>query len=199
MICHICGESAVGQCQSCWKFFCFKHGDRQCETCANSAASFSLPIVSQAIKRDGRDTPLSREIKERVRRMHMEGTELQRVIPIVQTEKWGDLDLTLSSLEVFEDGSILRYQTQGELIFRLPQLLLNDIISSRPSLNVEDDVGTEYYAFMGAGGGDESLWQGSVRITPAIPSAAGTLRIRVRPPRSLTPTESLPATFEVAL
>jgi hypothetical protein len=34
MICHVCGQAAVGQCVSCLRFYCRLHGDRTCSACA---------------------------------------------------------------------------------------------------------------------------------------------------------------------
>jgi hypothetical protein len=38
MICYICGQPAVGQCQSCRRFYCKEHGDLRCQNCAPPGA-----------------------------------------------------------------------------------------------------------------------------------------------------------------
>lgn len=38
MICHICHEPASGQCKSCLRFYCPRHGDLTCVECAHVTA-----------------------------------------------------------------------------------------------------------------------------------------------------------------
>jgi hypothetical protein len=48
MVCHECGQPAVGQCQWCSKFYCSAHGDKVCVTCGrkwNRIRAIVLPLV----------------------------------------------------------------------------------------------------------------------------------------------------------
>jgi hypothetical protein len=36
MICHVCGEQAIGQCKTCNRFYCKEHGNITCVVCAES-------------------------------------------------------------------------------------------------------------------------------------------------------------------
>jgi hypothetical protein len=38
MICHVCQAQAIGQCKSCGKFYCSRHGDVYCVRCAEAVA-----------------------------------------------------------------------------------------------------------------------------------------------------------------
>src|SRR5947209_8397418 len=46
MICHLCGQQAIGQCRSCLKFYCGKHGDGECGQCSQGLQ----PALSPARK-----------------------------------------------------------------------------------------------------------------------------------------------------
>jgi hypothetical protein len=48
MICHLCGQQAVGQCQTCLKFYCAGHGDRVCVSCATEQAITAAPPARAA-------------------------------------------------------------------------------------------------------------------------------------------------------
>src|SRR5262249_1923201 len=47
MICHVCEQQAIGQCKSCGKFYCAKHGDVYCTPC-----STSIKGSGQALERE---------------------------------------------------------------------------------------------------------------------------------------------------
>lgn len=50
MVCHVCGQPAVGQCKTCAKFYCNAHGDVICERCAAVGApirQFAAPVAKK--------------------------------------------------------------------------------------------------------------------------------------------------------
>jgi hypothetical protein len=47
MICHVCGQPAVGQCVSCLRFYCPLHGDRTCSACTGQEAIRADPPPSR--------------------------------------------------------------------------------------------------------------------------------------------------------
>ena len=43
MICHVCGEQAVGQCKTCNRFYCRLHGNITCYACGESVQESPSP------------------------------------------------------------------------------------------------------------------------------------------------------------
>jgi hypothetical protein len=53
MVCHVCGQPAVGQCKSCAKFYCNAHGDVICERCAANGPpvrQYAAPVAKEPPK-----------------------------------------------------------------------------------------------------------------------------------------------------
>jgi hypothetical protein len=46
MICHVCGEQAIGQCQSCGRFYCKHHGNIRCVACTDGIQESPNRVVS---------------------------------------------------------------------------------------------------------------------------------------------------------
>ncbi len=69
----------------------------------------------------------------------MDAKLLRRVVPIALTSAWGDGQLNLVSLEIYEDGSILHYRLlgQGRLT---PDRLAAEFLAADPMFKVEDDA-----------------------------------------------------------
>ena len=134
---------------------------------------------------------------------YVRATRLRRVVPIAESRTITEGDLTLTSLDLFEDGSILNYfmvgneeviRRQAEHHAEIQRLVgLNDrdalrryaesTLSVRMGMNVhmrlEDDLATGYQGLARGGGGSENRWESSYGFTPAVPAEATRLRILV--------------------
>ena len=136
----------------------------------------------------------------------MQGQKLLRVVPIVQSCEIEGGSVTLVALEIYEDGSILRYfavrsqppQERSQVIAKNVQRLadegrgdelrayLEQHLRGSPShfgegvgVRLEDDAGTQYASMpRGAGGGDDR-WDASLSFTPRIPAKAKQLKLIV--------------------
>ena len=224
MLCYVCLQPAVGQCQSCLRFYCREHGDRLCTRCAppkpltsylpvgavpgqarpsppapsaptgsilgDDTASNSTGLLSRLRRikagRGAQKVSLSLPRKT-YRRNYVEisAVRLRRVVPIVMSREWGDAEMILVSLEIYDDGCILRYrrlESSARSLSAPPHWLLAELKASSPMFWVEDNLGTEYTAMPSGGGGASSNFDGAVRIKPAVPDAASTLRVSVRLP-----------------
>jgi hypothetical protein len=149
----------------------------------------------------------SEESEERLaqrQRFQMNARELKRVVPIAQSTAWGEKQLTLISLEAYEDGSTLRYQINGadEPMFSGELDWSTWQISTHPNFRAEDDAGSNYFVFFGGGGsgGTNGAWRGEVRMTPELSQSASTVSFFVRQPLGASATDSGSATrFDIAL
>jgi hypothetical protein len=102
---------------------------------------------------------------------------LLRVVPVVQTHTVGESQLTVVSLELYDDAftahvriKSLEEPQPGNRFFRMP---------AWPQINFEasDDTGRQYVASLGAGGGGDTDYRFEVNFTPAIPSEAQILTL----------------------
>lgn len=185
MRCHMCHEMAVGQCQSCWKFYCQAHGDILCEQCkpeqprTDVGAHTSLTAAHQIGHAEEEGQGTSSHLPSSLPGI-MEARVLERVVPIAQTKTQGSTELTLLSLEVYDDGFILHYQLRAleeEREVR-PGVM---IFPGHPEVifEIRDDLGNEYKGFPGGAGGSHKQWRGEHRFTPRIDQKARTLHLRV--------------------
>jgi hypothetical protein len=204
----------------CWRFYCALHTlSSRCTACLQRAEERrregerimerlkqgQMPQgTNLVIGEFGRSTELSDAEKAELRHHHMEGADLLRVVPIVQSVPWSGKKLTLRSLELYTDGSLLSYllvPTTEQPPFAPPAHdLVHAFRASQPQFRIEDDVGTVYeVGFSSGGGGPVQRYES--KITPHIPSGASALRIFVRLPLAAgTDTTSGPETrFDIAL
>ena len=184
MNCHICDESATGQCQVCWKFYCASHGDRVCRSCQSQGGTTAAPA--------GWDRMGAVVGEHRVpgsprpeRPPDIEGQPLQRVIGVgqnIQLGEAGETEVTLVSLELFEGGFIANFRLRGWGPGTNPHADLRQpgFIRS-PEFYVEaiDDQDNKYQAFPGSGGGGRAHWRKSHRFSPELATAEGELHVTI--------------------
>lgn len=132
------------------------------------------------------------------------GVELRRVLPIVRSCQVEGGSVTLVSLELYEDGSILRYyavpaqplQERSLAVVRDIQRLaqegraeeLRAYVEQRMlgmprefgqdiGVRMEDDAGTQYESMPRGGGGGDYRWEASIGFTPRVPAEAKRLTL----------------------
>jgi hypothetical protein len=204
MKCHICSEAAIGQCQNCWKFYCLAHGDVFCLRCQESRSrppsSSGLPSAGMHVVRQGAP-PGPRPPG------FMEAKVLRGVIAIGETRTADRAEISLLSLESYDDGFILRYRLLTHAPLTSPPAGLPHMpLVPTLLLNVKDDVGNEYRGGPGGWGGGDRLWQGEARLTPAVADEATSLEVRVeeiqwlsRSPSQRSRVQPGPWTFHIRL
>jgi hypothetical protein len=116
------------------------------------------------------------------------GQSLIRLVPIVQSFESNGRKLTISCLEIYEDGVYLMYQapTHGTL---------DQLTSfwSRCYFTMEDDMGNVYRPVGGGGSGDDSRMRWEAGFVPAIAVNARAVVIRAfatRNPLGVAPAAS---------
>ena len=189
MHCHICNEPAIGQCQSCWKFYCASHGDMTCEKCAQRPAgdgavfSWTRPVrqgagfgVTTLQAPQGGEPRVRPELPPGFFR----GEVLRGVLAVAEMRHTGAADLTLVSLESYEDGFSVFWRLRSTTPHPEPA---SPFAVAHPRLvfaPVHDDSGAKYEGGIGGGGGGSAeLWRGEARFTPAIADAAQRLDVRI--------------------
>ena len=186
MNCHICANSATGQCQVCWKFYCADHGDRICQTCQKQREATGNPAGW-----DSMGTVIGEHRSPRTPRGNrppgpdIERQPLQRVIGVGQNVRLGDTgetEVTLVSLELFEGGFVANFRLRGWGPGTNPHADLPQpgFIRS-PDFYVEafDDQGNKYQAFPGSGGGGSAHWRKSHRFSPELATKDGHLHVTI--------------------
>jgi hypothetical protein len=136
------------------------------------------------------------------------GETLQRVLPIAQTASIDKGRLTLISLEIYEDGSLIRFHclvtetpawsrhgetavlrtatgvpSRAEEDTRPPEdsAPWNGVWEPLPfSLQIEDDTGTKYATIPRGWSAEKRIARGEIGFTPPPPDTARTLRITVQ-------------------
>lgn len=194
MICFVCSEPAVGQCQVCWRFYCSQHGDRRCVECSHSTPS------SEFMKPQGVGIS-SVEVRSlepaRV-------SNLQRVIASGEQQTYEGLSLSLVSVEVYDDGFAANFRlafAESTAARRIPGL------TPLLAVSAMDAQGTTYYASPAPAIGPLGDWHATIRFEPALHSAAGQLTASIvkiewlpAPPTSEIITKWYgPWTFQVTL
>jgi hypothetical protein len=106
----------------------------------------------------------------------MKATRLKRVLAVGETQTTGDREVTLLSLEFYDDGLRVVWRVR----------LLNDDADSRTAIlrdkpAVGDDKNTQYnVAGIGGGsGGSDTLWWATEELTPAVPDDATQLTVEI--------------------
>ncbi|HEY7269070.1 MAG TPA: hypothetical protein VH951_04515, partial [Dehalococcoidia bacterium] len=137
MRCHICNEPSVGQCTACFKFYCRDHGDGRCQTCVEEGrpaerggfGRVATNSISTNLKGQVGYTGSGQLDRATWQRYHLKADQLRRVVPIVRSCQLADGKVTFASLEVYEDGAILRYSATGTSIADNLERM-NDLASS---------------------------------------------------------------------
>jgi hypothetical protein len=180
MNCYVCGQPAIGQCQSCWKFYCHPHGEVLCEGCQALRCRQAAEAMDRAAARAGKGDDGERQVTLVVETHHVEAKELERIVPMMQAQIHGATEIELISLECYDDGFILNYRT------RIVEEALSEgvvLVSPFPLLafDVEDDHGRSYNhaSGMGAGGHSGGYYRGLASFTPRLPADASHLSIHV--------------------
>lgn len=155
----------------------------------------------------------------------LQATKLLRVVPIAQSCAVEGGELTVASIELYEDGCILHChvipsddapprfepgQGQGYRVSTarmegpglrnapVPLPRSPALPDDRFRLRLEDDAGTRYAGGARAGGGNNLRWETSYGFTPAVPDAATALRLFVHPAPS-PPGSAAIHVFEIPL
>jgi hypothetical protein len=106
---------------------------------------------------------------------------LERVLGIGRSQTRADTELTLLSLEMYDDGFILNYRVRGTDLGEWAGLAF---IFAPPIPNAPfaatDDKGARYIGMpWGGSGGPGGDWRGDVHFTPKVTEGAKELVIRV--------------------
>jgi hypothetical protein len=128
---------------------------------------------------------------------------LRRVLPIVQSFTVENGELTVVSLDLYDDGSILNYFIVGneemqrqqaehnaemqrlarladrEAMRRYVQANLPGRFGPNVYVRMEDDLGTAYAGLNRSANGSEIRWEANYGFTPVVPLEATCLRIMV--------------------
>jgi hypothetical protein len=145
------------------------------------------------------------------------GEVLLRVLPIAQTASIDKGRLTLISLELYEDGSLIRFHClvtgkpgwgrHGETAVLRTATVQGGAEGGTPedsapwnglweplpfSLQIEDDAGTKYAAIPRGWSAQGQIARGEIGFTPPPPDTARTLRITVQGGPSLQRSPETP-------
>ncbi len=177
MVCHICGQQAIGLCQACWKAYCRQHGERLCGECRQRPAQGRGSVASVVL---GHEAGEHRTVPSRTQEPFTSKTdELVSVIGVAQRVQAGETNITLLSLERYVSGFILNFRlgakngsppVPGPGFFpKFPQF---DVV-------VTDNRGNSYQGHAGSGGGSVGEWRSERRYSPAPASAATSLKVTI--------------------
>ncbi len=208
MKCHICGEPSVGQCQSCWKFYCAEHGDVFCQECADVQAAAQEPSLT-----GNTDEPDNQESDEGPVRLEVipgvqigDEEELRRVIPVVQSQTRRGSRVTVVSIEVYDIGFAVIHEWRRVKGSLKPHE--SDHWMSLPvvSWSATDDKGREYRMGSSRSSGDAHFLRQRNDFGPSLPPDAKLLMLSVeemfwsaRRPSQRPRVERGPWRFEVPL
>ncbi len=201
MKCHVCGEPSVGQCQSCWKFYCAEHGDVFCQECSK-AESAGRP--DEPDKQEGGEGPVRLEVIPGLQIGDEE--ELRRVIPVVQSQTQRGSRVTVVSIEAYDIGFAVIHEWRRVKGWQKPQE--SDFWLSLPvvSWSTTDDKGREYRMGSSRSGGDAHFLRQRTEFGPSLPPDAKRLILSVeemfwsaRRPGQRPRVERGPWRFEVPL
>ena len=178
MNCHICSQPATGQCQVCSKFYCADHGDVMCQVCQGqrgvigpSAGSASGGIV------------IGRPSSTRSSPSNIEAQSLQRVIGVGQAVRHGQIEVTLLSLELYEQGFVVNFNLRDWGRGSTRDASLSDPDLFRAAMfdaTAVDDQGNIYRGFPGSGGGNSGQWRQAQHFTPEVATARGHLHVSIK-------------------
>lgn len=176
MLCHICESNAIGQCQVCWRFYCRAHGEVICQTCkakspdwmASQGQSDLTLSHTLSVSSPDQPTPTPEQLQEIMRQMGVvRKTILRRVVPVVQTQTIRDTQITLVSLDIYDECFVAHVRVR---ILDDDDDPTRSVFQGMPDIDwhVSDDTGREYSTSFGGGGGngDESRYE--FTVAPAI-------------------------------
>ena len=205
MVCHICGQSAIGQCQACWKFYCQSHGDLICRTCRQQRDT-DQPGDRSVVMVVGHDDPGHTEHHVRSHSPPDLGAEvLRRVIGVAQTAKVGDTELGLVSLELYPGGFIVNFRLREMAGDTSPATLS---FPKHPDFSPQatDDLGNVYEGYPRGAGGSPGHWRATYHFSPAPLAAAKAIQFTIAEvrwmahgPGQQSSAESGPWAFHVTL
>jgi hypothetical protein len=209
MICYVCGEPAVGQCQTCWRFYCKNHGDVRCQNCMGAAAVRQFPPAADSFAVFEEEPAV--QVGDKMRwPPHLPKPpglrSLERVIPVVTSQTRGRTELTVVSIESYDDGFVVNYIVRGgpsplrpkpdRAIFHVPHLWWEG----------SDDASVSYEALPRGSGGNAREFRGSTCFAPRLNPAASVLHLRVQEvqwlahfPREKSSLETGPWQFDITL
>jgi hypothetical protein len=176
MVCHVCDAPAIGQCQVCWRFYCREHGEIICEPCNEKSPDWqaspgqSDAVLSHTLSVSGPDEPppTPEQLQEMMKQMGLvRKTILRRVVPVVQTQTVGDTQITLVSLDIYEECFVANVRMRMLERDRDPA---RGPFQGMPDLDwhVSDNTGREYSTTFGGGGGNSDEFRWEVTVAPAI-------------------------------
>jgi hypothetical protein len=104
---------------------------------------------------------------------------LQRVIPAVQSQTVGEMQISIASLEIY-DGAFTAHVRVRNFRERTPSSRMSDMLGM-PRLNFEasDDLGGTYTGMQGGGGGSDNEWKSEIDFSPALHPDARTPTLSV--------------------
>ena len=208
MKCHICAESATGQCQVCSKFYCADHGDVVCQPCQGQRGAIG-PTSGSASDSIVIGRPSSAPSSSGGRPADIELQPLERAIGVAQTVRHGETEVTFVSLELYEAGFvanfILRDLGRGSSL----DAALTDSELFRAAMfdaKAADDQGNVYSGFLGRGGGRAGQWRLAQHFTPGMAATLKRLHVSIdeiqwiaQGASARSSTETGPWEFEVSL
>jgi hypothetical protein len=167
MNCHICGQPSIGQCQSCWKFYCAEHGDLICAACNDDSEIKEPESVltgrtnSEIERHQGVISVVVPTAELRV---------LRRVVAVGKSQTRASTNLTIASVELYDDGSRLVYSIRRPRFEESRSMLERSLMYGFPrtSWEVVDDQGREYKVVRSGGGGGGAEWRFEGILEPAI-------------------------------
>ena len=184
MKCHICDQPALGQCQSCWKFYCGVHGDLICHTCRERQRARQGQHGEAAFVVLGHDDPHAGPHPATHRPptfLPDLGTEaLQRVVGVAQTARVGSTEVDLVSIEIYASGCIANFRLRGVVEDPEPDGLSRFPRTPDFSPQATDDLGSVYEGMhRGGGGGSRGHWRSTQHFSLASLAAARALRFTI--------------------
>ena len=209
MKCHVCGEPAVGQCQTCWKFYCVPHGDVFCQECTDvqPAARGPTQLINVKAHTDEPDENEKGEVPTLIPGMRIgDEEELRRVIPVVQSQIQRGSRVTVVSIEVYDIGFAVIHEWRRVRGSLKPHE--SDHWMSLPvvSWSATDDKGREYRMGSSRSGGDAHFLRQRNDFGPSLPPDAKLLMLSVeemfwsaRRPGQRPRVERGPWRFEIPL
>ena len=164
MNCHICAQPAIGQCQTCWRFYCPAHGDVTCAECESTPPPSGTGWFGYSEEGERSTYPPRLEA-------------FQRRVRVLESLAVGKYELALLNLDLFKEGFLFRWvcwapHRQRRFLGRFPEL-------PQFEFEAEDDLGNAYKGWHAGGGGSERETGGEVVFGPAIPKEAQRLRLRI--------------------
>ena len=197
MNCHICGQSSIGQCQGCWKFYCARHSSVVCEECARAEAGESgvryVKVIAKQLKEEDlarREMDTLQPDPRKLMRWTTSGRDrLERVIPAAQTQTSGDTEVILLSVEVYNGGFVLNYRIRSMLAKNAMRRLFQsrrrptdwpDVGIPHADWEATDDEATAYERVPQGSGGSTGELSGSTAYFPKLSKTAKRLIISAK-------------------